>query len=382
MSFDDSQQKILKIAGLGCGVLAALFIAGVYLLFTRIIAPMFGGPKALGPVGVVQGQGLVQRSIFFADEDLGEVTDVAFGELDPDPRVALVVAGRRRADFLGRDFRKIKSLRWPGDGYSQVMVVDVEGDGACDFWNRGSWSDNPALLGHDGKVRWEYQDPNQRDEKGVEDSAPGDLNGDGKLEFAVSRIAGAGVTVLDTHGAQLWNKPGHGGDHVEIADANGDGKREILCANTGALEVLDRNGHTLSNRPSGLLEYLIHFAVFPWPDSSGRPHVIFPGKWRGLVVADGAGKLEETLPAPQSQDLYEIYAAWVKLKANEPAYLAVLGSPAGVRQTGLVSLRCSPPTRLPGRYRAKTPRPSPPVPSPTPPPKPSSSAVKAACSNT
>ena len=55
----------------------------------------------------------------------------------------------------------------------------------------------------------------------VDDTAAGDVDGDGRLEFVVGFNGGGGVRLLDSTEKMRWRKPDGNVWHVEIADLKG-----------------------------------------------------------------------------------------------------------------------------------------------------------------
>lgn len=78
----------------------------------------------------------------------------------------------------------------------------------------------------------------------INNIAVGDLDGDGKNEIAVG-MSNSQLSVFDVKLNRLWNADGifHGARDVKIADINGDGKKEVLAANHyGSISVFTPSG--------------------------------------------------------------------------------------------------------------------------------------------
>ena len=318
--------KWLMGCAIGCVALVVLAVVGGFLGYRYYVKPMMsqfmGNPGDIGPPGVVKGAGLLTQSIYFSDPRLGSVTDIALGRLDPTSGVALGVAGVNGAAFLDAT-GNVKSTVQFASTFRRISFVDVEGDGVCEFMERGSWGSNAALLNHAGKVLWTYGGSRP----GVDDMAAGDLDGDGKLEFVVGFNGSGGVHLLDRAGVARWQRPDSNVWHVEIVDVNGSGYPEIVHSNAaGQLTVRDAVGSIVSQTQpsaaaSGAKIYFSHFSLCHWPTPASRPLLLTPGM-NSLLVFDIAGKLQATFDAPKVGLLAEAIGTPVKLQRNAPAYFA------------------------------------------------------------
>ena len=94
-----------------CIPLLTLSTAVVFLVCGCVSVPS-KLPDWLEP-GVRKGADFLVKDVFIEDRRLGTVTDVAFGELDPNPGPEVGVAGPRRALFATRNGELI---RWVGLG--------------------------------------------------------------------------------------------------------------------------------------------------------------------------------------------------------------------------------------------------------------------------
>jgi hypothetical protein len=309
-------RKLIPGIVLGCFGLLGLVLIGGYFVARSTLGSAFGGGHEgahLGAVRVVSGEGVLARSPFFSDASLGAVTDIKPGKVDADAGVAAAIAGEEGAAFVTGDGSVASSVSFR-DSFDHVDVVDVEGDGVCEFLNRGSWGSDPALLAHDGRVLWSYRAPD-----GADDACAGDIDGDGRLEFALGCNGGGGLHLIGADGHQRWRQSGGNVWHVEMADMDGSGALRILHSSaSGDLTVRDGRGNILHQTKVQPV-YLSSFAVCAWP--SPPPAVIAPGD--GIIaVYDASGTLRTTLKAPDAADLADIWATPVTLRAGAPAYLA------------------------------------------------------------
>ncbi len=322
-------KKILLGCAIGCVGLMVIGGVGGYLAYRLWVKPQFSGligDKDIGPAAVVTGEGVLQSRVLLEAPEVGQVTDIALGKLDPRPGAALVVAGEQGASSYTRDGRPVSSWAFPEE-QDHVEIVDVEGDGTCEFWERGEFSDGPALFSHEGKLRWRAAQGSS--ERGTADSCAGDANGDGLLEFAVGTDNRRGLRLLDRTGQVLWEEPAPNLMHLEMIDVNRDGRREIMHnGQTGGLAVRDAQGRLLRElrlgRP-GSFTFAAFFSVTPWPTAASPEHVLRPSA-NSLQLLDVSGKQVAKFAAPKVGTFCQTIGTPVRLRAGVPPYFAVVAS--------------------------------------------------------
>jgi hypothetical protein len=310
---------------IGCSVLLVLgiiTIATVGFFFYRFVLDQMasdtpGGSKGPGTPAVVSGQGLLVKSVYLKDNRLGRVTDIAMGLLDPKPGMKTVLLVGEGGALVTREGIATGEFSKFSSSVDRVNIIDVEGDGVCEFMNRGSWSCDASLLNHDGTVRWSYGGSD-----GVDDMAAGDMNGDGKLEFVVGFNGGGGVHLVSTDGKKIWREDDGNVWHVEIVDANKDGKPDVVHSNAaGQITVRDDTGKVQSAKSPA--EYFSNFSLSHWPGRSDSQHALLAGS--GTIWLFGFdGSTAAKLSAPKCNDLWDAYGVPVKLRSNAKAYFAVI----------------------------------------------------------
>lgn len=309
---------------IGCGIAAIILlmiIAGGALYVYRQIVPGLKGasqvPSALVHPGVVKGSGFLSKTEFAAVPGLGNVTDIAFGKLDPAPRVEIAFAGGTGAAFVDKGGNVKSSVSYGTAGVSSDDMSILRGNGACQFMRRGSWGSRPALLDHAGAVLWEYKGTSAAD-----DMVAGDINGDGLLEFAVGLNGGGGVDLLDSRGQKLWNKPDGNVWHVEMADANGDGQLEIIHTNAGGvIKVRDAYGNVISESSTPV--YCSDFSLCRWPTKKDREQVLVSDQG-GIWLLNYNGATVKRFDAPGCPDQGAARGIAVSLKSGKPECFAAL----------------------------------------------------------
>lgn len=233
-------------------------------------------------MGVRKGAEWLASSLLHEDARLGSITQIVTrsgGELAiVGTRAAVFLPpspGAPRAVAFAEPAGRAELVEWP-DG--QPRFVDRGGGG----WRTG------ALIGTDGRQSWRPDD-----EMGMNDLAAGDLDGDGTPEFVVGYNGWGGVRLLDASGKERWREDDGNVWHVEILDANADGKPEIVHSNASGLMTLrDAGGRVM--RRLAVERYLSNFSPVSWPQGTGLLH-IDDGR-TSIIDFDGRARTELETP--------------------------------------------------------------------------------------
>jgi len=333
-----STKSLLTGCAVGCAVVVFLLIGGGFIAYRYYLAPqmerMMAEMQSVGEPGVVTGAGFLEQEVFLSDERLGMVSDIALGKLDSAEGIEMVVASGEGAAFATKD-GEMKSFRQFQHSCDRVDIIDVEGDGVCEFMEPGSWGSEAALVSHGGELLWTYGG----ESSGVNDMCAGDVDGDGRLEFAVGLNGSGGVHLVDSDGALVWRRRDENVWQVEMLDTDGDGSPEILHTNaSGQLTVRDASGDVLRRaRPTpedGSHAYFSQFAICNWPTKSGPRLVLAPGP-DTVGLFDDRGSLVTELEAPDLNQFAEVKGVPIKLEAEAPEYFAVLATYQVAEQAAL-----------------------------------------------
>jgi hypothetical protein len=206
----------------------------------------------------------------------------------------------------------------PFNESSEETGIVKDGD-KCKFLSRkGSFEKNDAaFIDHDGKYLWKYS----KKKRYTDYTAVGDLNGDGKLEFAIGFNGGDGIHLLDEAGNKVWGKPDGNVWHVEMVDTDNDGHLKIVHSNAaGSITIRDKNGDIISkNTPT---QHLTHFSIVNWPDIKSNKRIML-AEDKTIWLLDFNGKTIAKYDAPNCHNLGDARGTLVRLLKNQAEYFAV-----------------------------------------------------------
>ena len=311
---------------IGCAVALVISVVAVAaLLFFPFRRPATTRPERpkipshLENPAIKFGADFLVNTTYFEDAALDSITDIVIGELDPAPGIEIGIAGLRGAVLLDMN-RNVKSRATFGERGSHIDIIDADGDGTCEFMDRGSWGGNAQLIDHAGNTIWTYGGMMS----GVDDMAAGDIDRDGNLEYAVGFNGGGGVHLVDENGKKIWKKSDLNVWHVEMFDANGDGSLDIVHSNaSGKIVVRDSEGGIISSTRAH--QYISKFSLCRWPARIGKEYPLLAEN-SSIWLFGYDGRIVERFNAPQGDVLGHARSAHVKLLSDQREYLAVLVS--------------------------------------------------------
>jgi hypothetical protein len=219
-----------------------------------------------GSVGVLlgKGNGAFQPVMLYGSGGYGP-TAVAIADVNGDGKPDVVVANSGNVSvLLGNGDGTFQAAAAISGGSSGLAIADVNGDGKLDLIALGlgtcyiTCTDGSVsvLLGNGNGT---FQSAVPYDSGGVSpfSVAVADVNGDGKPDLLVANSGNVSVLLGNGDGsfqaALVYGSGGRAADSVAVADVNGDGKPDLLVANycgitgycgatSGALGVLLGNG--------------------------------------------------------------------------------------------------------------------------------------------
>lgn len=273
--------------------------------------------KELEIAGVISGKDIVSKKLFFLDERLGAVTDIAFGKLDKNPGIEIGIAGKEKVSFVDKSGSE-KSSVYFDNRLQNVEFIDIDSDGISEFIDRaGPGIRGASFINHNVNILWTYGGW-----LGAANMAVGDINNDKSLEFAIGFTGGKGILLLDKHGKKIWKKRDANVWHVEMVDTNNDGKMEIVHSNaSGELTIRNGEGNIIKKfKPPA---YFSHFSIIQCMDKKEHKCALF-SKNNYIWMIGFDGNVLAKYDAPKSGDQGEAKGIWIKTKNDNISDLIVL----------------------------------------------------------
>lgn len=313
-------------------IVLILIVAATFLYF-KILRPgiraaearSIDDQKILQP-RLVKGAGKFEKRTFYEGEGLGNISQIHIGWPADREGADIAVGGSQGADFIDLAGHKKKQVRFAIAERCPVVVARTSPTGELGYLTRDeSWAVPATLFDKEGHLAWRFGGT----WPGVNDSAPADFNGDGKLSVLIGFNGAGGLVRLDGQGQSVWEKEENNVWHVETLDTNGDGRAEILHSNArGQLLVRDSDGNVITQYLPN--SYVSKFALTRWAEETQPTHILVPtGERREgcchlvIFVLDSGGKSVAKLDAPLSDLLNDAAGVPVQFRKG-PRYFAVL----------------------------------------------------------
>ena len=308
----------------------ALFIAGslAYKTMQGVLAPQ-RQPSNTRPMKtqVLIGSNALVKRLFVEAPEIGVVTDIKRGDLDPMQGIEIGIAGSSGILFLDDTGRIQKRMQFHGvPKTARVKIVDIDGDSSCEFIivsRRGT------VIDHDGKVIWST--PLDSPNDGISELAYGDADGDGVLEFIASRPSD--IRLFDNAGHLFWNIPAYFPDPVSIGKVGERGNDVIVHSDTDfekpgptALIVLrDKKGNKIFSVKAKEVDFYGDSSLARYPSDKDPNFLLYATQNNKALLFDPVeGKIIAEFGV--TSHIEDIVGMPVSFQRSKPPYFAIFGS--------------------------------------------------------
>jgi hypothetical protein len=264
------------------------------------------------------------EKVIFEDNAAGTVNSISRMNCRPGAGMELIVAMSGGIVFLNESYQEQSRLKFADRRFNTIEPLDMDGTHSCRFLAY-RYGEGAHLFDLERKEIWNFTWP---DSSGlhIDGVRFGDVDGDGKMEFAMFYRYTQGIHLVDGDGKTRWEHPVYSLGHLEIADIDGNGKARVIYTNSNNANgitdftILDSEGTIASQQKIATESY--EFAVIRWPNRAAKPNILLTedGKIR---IVDIKGETVMQLDAPGCRPFGDMEAVTVKFKKEEPEYLAV-----------------------------------------------------------
>jgi hypothetical protein len=241
---------------------------------------------------------LTQR-VVFGDISLGGVSSIIRGSYRPNTGPETVLAFHRGVVFLNDSYEVQNRIEFSDCYFQTVYPVHTADDYTSQFITYKLF-EYVALLDYNGKEMW--RTAGAADEgRHVDGVQSGDIDRDGKHEFAVYHRYRDGIMLIDESGKTLWKHPVYALGHLEMKDVRGNGKKEIFYSNSNnanlltVFRTLDAEGAIVDELEISTASS--EFVVIGWPVIKVRPNILLTEE-NEIRIVDMKGSTVVQLDAP------------------------------------------------------------------------------------
>src|SRR5690349_228969 len=231
--------------------------------------PKYEVPTELREARVLLGRNWVEKKVFYQDQGTGEISQILIGWPADRESADLIVAGDKGVQFLNFQGHMVKAVKFSERFFSPLQIVQLDQGGDFGFLTRDESGAGAVLLfDKQGQEIWHY---GSRSFSWANDSVAGDINGDGRPEFAVAKLET--IHVLNRDGKEIWTSHDLNIWHLEILPASAGEPGELLHSNAGGeLVVQDLQGHEMAKYLPG--RYISQFAITRWGAEKRATHIL------------------------------------------------------------------------------------------------------------
>ncbi len=254
----------------------------------------------------------------------GQVSNINLMSCRPGVGVELLLSLSQGVVFLDSTYQTQHRVDFPGRRFWTIEPFKVDSTQACGFLAY-RYMENVYLLDSEGKEIWKSVQADSQSGP-VEGVRMGDVDGDGKPEFALYHSYRQGIELIDAEGRTRWKHPVYALGHLEIADVRGNGKAQVIYSNSnnanGITDFTFLNADGVVDKEFHLSTASSEFAMIKWPKKEALSNVLLTED-NTIRIVDLQGGTVMQLSAPGCRTWGAVKAVTIKFRKEEPEYLAV-----------------------------------------------------------
>jgi hypothetical protein len=256
----------------------------------------------------------LDKKLFLDLHDLGTITDIQFGMLQPSA-IELGAAGNFGAKFFDIDRHLLKAVLFDNKRASTIIVRGTSSAGMMFFRQEDSLGGSDGLVDTDGRPLWKVPYPCE----GSTFDYCG-LNGAPNFFFAVQHGA---LEARDASGHLIWRRQGFPSiSDFHVVKVGKERASRLLVSQGGKLVTIGLKGEILSEGKPNIDSYFSNFSIVRWSTVCDQCLLISENDKCRLLNVDGNKVVKDLGPANYLSDAHGVP---VRLRENEPPLLAVAG---------------------------------------------------------
>ena len=261
------------------------------------------------------------EKVVFEDSKRGHVTSITRMPCRPGAGTETLVALSWGIAFLDENYQERHGLDLSAQRFLTIEPLAADDADSCRFLayklHKGVY-----LYDLEGHEIWKFIRLGDKDPP-IAGVRHGDVDGDGKPEFAILHNYKKGIQLIDEDSQMLWKHSVLSLGCLVITDIDNDGKAEVIYTNAnnaGQFTFLDATG-AVTNQLQIRTESS-EFAIIRWPQREAKPNILLTEEGK-IRIVDLKGETVLQLDAPGCRTFGKLKAVTVKFNKDKPEYLAV-----------------------------------------------------------
>jgi hypothetical protein len=269
-----------------------------------------------------ESSNFLAEKIVFENETEG-VRDIYFFS-SRENNTKFIATLRNGIVFLDDKYQEKSRINFGESGFNSIQPFIADIDYSCRLlayrYGKGIY-----IFNEQGKELWNFIKSDKYG-IGIDGACFGDVDDDGRTEIAVCYPYTQGIQLLDCNGNTKWAHSVDAMGHLEMADIDGDDRAEIIYDNSNNaggktnFEILNAAGRVIKKLEIATTSY--EFALVKWHNAEPESNILLTESNK-IRIIDFKGNTIISLDAPGCREFGKVRAVTVKLKKQQPSYLAV-----------------------------------------------------------